>query len=359
VENAPDLVVNLRDGYVLRGDLGRAVRMVRTHGALSARSSEGILATSARPLPPAVRGDEVLGLVGVRPEHLLDRAADLRPAASPEDRAEQLARGSGYVTTGREDHSVDAEFLRRARPVVLSMEWFGVDAVRALLAAAAGARGGTAQATRIRDALQRADVLGGLSRNVDRLLPVVDSIGVPPLDLRVRNAERVVAGIGELAPLRALLPSLARPPRAPAPARRFAASRWRSGRSRTSSTRRSSRRRRTAFRIRATWRSRAAGSPPAARGCSAIPVRCCATPRWHRTCSARCSPSGSWRGASIPRSPPCSTTATSPRPRSSTCPASTASCSTGRSGREGFAASASGWRCARSPCRSTGGAARR
>jgi hypothetical protein len=229
VENAPDLIVSLRDGYVLRGDLGRAVRMVRTHGALSARSSEGILATSARPLPPAVRGDEVLGLVGVRPEHLLDRAADLLPAASPEDRAEQLARGSGYVATGREDHSVDAEFLRRARPVVLSMEWFGVDAVRALLAAAAGARAGTAQATRTRDALRGADVLGGLSRNVDRLLPVVDSIGVPPLDLRVRNAERVVAGIGELAPLRALLPSprtTAARAGAGAPLRRVAMALW-------------------------------------------------------------------------------------------------------------------------------------
>ncbi|MEQ1692709.1 MAG: hypothetical protein ABMA00_15570, partial [Gemmatimonas sp.] len=123
VENAPDLIVNLADGYAHDGDFGRVVRMVRTHGSLSARATFGIVASTATPLPLDVRADEVTTYMRVTPRQLLRNATWLRPT-NPDSTARALARASPQLATSHADHSADADFLRRARPVVQSIGFF-------------------------------------------------------------------------------------------------------------------------------------------------------------------------------------------------------------------------------------------
>lgn len=199
VENAPDLIVNLRDGFAHRGDLGRFVRMVRTHGSLGARASLGVLASTSRPVPTHVRGQEVLDLIGLEPEQVLAHSATLFPH-DPLALAETLSTGDPRVATGKDDDSFDMRFRRRARPIALSMDYFSLDAMRALLRAARS----ETRSTRIagtRQALRRVDAVTGIARNVDTLLALADSLDARQLSRHVRQAESRVRGIPELAAL--------------------------------------------------------------------------------------------------------------------------------------------------------------
>jgi hypothetical protein len=199
VENAPDLIVNLGDGFAHGGDLGRFVRMVRTHGSLSARSSLGVIASSARPVPAHVRSEEVLGVMGVTPQALFHRVADLQPR-EPLAVARELARGSGYVATHRDDDARDLRFQRRARPIVLSMDYFPQDAMRSLRHAV-GSAGPSSRMTRTRGILKRANVVDGIAQHLDTLLSLLDSLDVRTLSDRTRLAEQRIARIPDLAPL--------------------------------------------------------------------------------------------------------------------------------------------------------------
>jgi len=199
VENAPDMIVNLRDGFAHRGDLGRFVRMVRTHGSLGARASLGVLASTSRPVPTHVRGQEVLGIIGLKPEQILAHSATLFPH-DPLALAETLSTGGRRVATGKDDDSFDMRFRRRARPIALSMDYFSFDAMRALLRATSS----EARSTRIADTrqtLRRVDAVTGIARNVDTLLALVDSLDASRLSRHVRRAESRVRGIPELAAL--------------------------------------------------------------------------------------------------------------------------------------------------------------
>lgn len=199
VENAPDLIVNLRDGYAYRGDLGRFVRMVRTHGSLGARPSLGVIASSARALPTHVRSEEVLGAMGLRPEQIFARSANLL-AQPPLARARSLANDTRMVATGKDDDSFDMRFLRRARPIALSMDYFPLDAMRVLVDAVSSAQR-SPRITRSRDVLSRADAISGIADNIDTLLALGDSLESRALLAHVRRAESRVRGIPVLAPL--------------------------------------------------------------------------------------------------------------------------------------------------------------
>ncbi len=227
VENAPDLIINLRDGYCYKGDLGAFVRMVRTHGSITARSSLGILASTSRPLPPMVRGDEVLGLIGVSPDQLLSRVAVLGDGVRLE-----ADGGRGWLDTGRHDESRQIAFLRKARVIAASMDYFTFDVMRALfrdIRAQASRGSGKSSFDATKRAVDRADVVAGVSNNVDTLLSLLDSIDVKALPERVRKAEARAKEIPDLAPLGDIRSAWKKGPSAPGTgesARRLAMAAW-------------------------------------------------------------------------------------------------------------------------------------
>ncbi len=210
VENAPDLIVNLADAYAHDGDFGRVVRMVRTHGSMSARATLGIVASTARPVPHDVRADEVTALMGVNPRDLLRQANWLHPT-NPDSTTRVLARAPLQLATGHADRSVDADFLRRARPVVQSIgyfDWTRLRGLHTLLPStsdrAAGVVPTGVDVTDFQKRLSKVDVLRGLARGVDTLLALADSLDPARLDERLRVAAERMRGIPELMPLAGL-----------------------------------------------------------------------------------------------------------------------------------------------------------
>ncbi len=227
VENAPDLIINLRDGYCYKGDLGKFVRMVRTHGSLSARSSLGILASTSTRLPPMVRGDEVLSLIGITPEQILAPVAMLKG-----DNVFDPDKSSGWLMTGRQDESRQTAFLRKARVIAASMDYFTYDVMRALFKNMRAQASGTSQKSSIdatKRAIERSDIVGGVKNNVDTLLSLLDSIDVKALPDRVRKAEARAKEIPELAHLADIRAAWKSGPTAPGngeSARRMAMATW-------------------------------------------------------------------------------------------------------------------------------------
>jgi hypothetical protein len=204
VENAPDLIVNLQDGYAYDGDFGRVVRMVRTHGSLSARATFGIVASTATPLPPSLRAAEVANAMRMPPRQVLAQAEQLN-ANNQLTLARQVATSSRMIATGHADHSIDAEFLRRARPVVQSigyLEWHRLLDLQQLMPGQATEGNGDNQDwSATLKKLSKVDLLGGLSHGVDTLLSLVDSLDTKDIDGRLRIAANRLRGIPELAPI--------------------------------------------------------------------------------------------------------------------------------------------------------------
>ena len=97
VENAPDLIINLDDAYAHEGELSRIVRMVRTHGSLSSRSSLGVIASTRSIVPHDVRAEEVADVMHVAPRALFKNAEWLHPR-DVRAAAESLARASPLST---------------------------------------------------------------------------------------------------------------------------------------------------------------------------------------------------------------------------------------------------------------------
>ncbi len=210
VENAPDLIVNLADGFAHDGDFGKAVRMVRTHGSLSARASFGIVASTATVIPDNVRADEVATVMGVTPREWL-RSAEWLHANNPDSLLRGVLRSGRSVRTGHADQSIDADFLRRARPVVQSigyLDWTQLRGLQSLLPASPGDdEAAPAPSSDWQGAFKRAakaDVLRGLARGVDTLIALTDSLDPSKLEARLRLAADRIRGVPELEPLTAL-----------------------------------------------------------------------------------------------------------------------------------------------------------
>lgn len=205
VENAPDLIVNLGDGYAHDGDFGRTVRMVRTHGSLSARATFGIVASTRTPVPSAVRAADVLTVIGSDPRDLLP-GANILHSQNADSLVRAVARSAPLIATGHADHSADADFLRRARPVVQSigyLDWPRVRGLQSLLPRTdeSGASASAFDWQQTFRSLKRTDLLAGLARGVDTLLALADSLDPSALDERLAVAADRLRGIPELSPL--------------------------------------------------------------------------------------------------------------------------------------------------------------
>jgi hypothetical protein len=213
IENAPDLIVNLRDGFAFDGDFGKYVRMVRTHGALGARATFGLVATTHTAVPAVLRSSEVLGAVGLTPDSLYRRVLARVPRNATR-LADSLAAAPARLGTGRDDESTDANFLRRVAPIVQSAGYFDASTLRALLTAArpdsAARRSRDRTLQRTRDALAASDVVKGVTTHVDALWRLTDSLprggdaNADALRTLADRAERRLRTIPELAPLATL-----------------------------------------------------------------------------------------------------------------------------------------------------------
>ena len=199
VENAPDLIVNFRDGFMYAGDLASFAQMFRTHGSLGAAASLGVLASSSRAVPTDVRSAEVLDVIGLTPERLLWRSALLRPRTALA-LADSLADAGRALPTGKNDDSNSMNFLRRARPLLLSMDYFPLPTLHALYGAVTD-KGNESRANRSRALMRQVDALAGIKRNVDTLLALADPVSAGDAGNRLRMAEGRVRGIPELAAL--------------------------------------------------------------------------------------------------------------------------------------------------------------
>lgn len=208
VENAPDLIINLHDGYAHAGDFSRVVRMVRTHGSLSTRASLSVVATNTGALPATVRAGEVMALTGNSPHTLYPQALHMHPAKAV-SRAREQQRTGRAIVTGRADHSLDAEFLRRAHIVVQSMSYFPLHTLRNLFSAVSNDNADAQQRLQqTRELLKQVDVLGGLTFGVDSLLALTGSLdGLledSALSQRLDLAEQRLRATPGLAPLASL-----------------------------------------------------------------------------------------------------------------------------------------------------------
>lgn len=211
VENAPDLVVSLRDGFCWSGTLGRYVQMVRTHGALGARSTLGLVASTQVPVPEYVRSHEVLALTGLNEPAIFHRVLAHAPH-NARSVAESLLVAPQQVATGRDDESPDAAFLRRVKPLALSAEYFDFDVLRAMAQTIRSDSSQRATQSRrvqqTRRTVERARVVDGVTRHVDTLLALVDpfpsSFNGDSLAALLDRTEARMRTIPELAPLASL-----------------------------------------------------------------------------------------------------------------------------------------------------------
>jgi hypothetical protein len=211
VENAPDLVVSLRDGYSWAGTLGRYVEMVRTHGALGARSTLGLVASTHDSVPAFIRSHEVLAVTGLSERTIFRRALTHVPHDARAV-AESLATAPRQIATGRDDDSPDASFLRRVKPLTLSAEYFDFAVLRAMTESARADSASRAERLRRSDrtvsAVRRSRVVNGVTRHLDTLLALADplptSLNADSLSQLLERAETRLRSIPELAPLATL-----------------------------------------------------------------------------------------------------------------------------------------------------------
>lgn len=215
VENAPDLMVNLRDGFAFDGTLTRYVEMVRTHGSLSARSTLGVVASTGGRIPSRVRGREVLALVGIGETAIFHRVRDLMRDDPAETLRRVQAGAERGVATGIDDDSPDMRFLRRSRPIAASMDIFTAADLRELsaLLPRSDSTSETAWADKwreVRSILRRTDPAEAVTRNLDTLLALGDAklAEQEPESALTRIEERLL-GIPGLAPLAELRGALA------------------------------------------------------------------------------------------------------------------------------------------------------
>ncbi len=217
VENAPDLIINLDDAYAHEGELSRIVRMVRTHGSLSPRSSLGVVASTRSTVPHDVRAEEVADLMRIAPRALFKNAEWLHPS-DVRAAAESLARASPMLATGHGDHSTDADAQRKTHPIVQSIgyfDWATLNSLQHLLPSRDKHASSTHATSDIDwktqwDRLTTVDVLRGLSHGVDTLLALTDSLDPSKIDERLKLAADRVRGIPELRPLAQLHDDLTR-----------------------------------------------------------------------------------------------------------------------------------------------------
>ena len=67
----PDMIINLKNQYRVKGDLDQFTKMFRTHGSLSKDASEGIVVNNYDlPLPTHMRTDDILTYLNIKPEML-------------------------------------------------------------------------------------------------------------------------------------------------------------------------------------------------------------------------------------------------------------------------------------------------
>lgn len=131
----PDLILNIKDGYFIKGPIDSPVKMFRTHGSLSKNSSLGIFVSNHLKLPGSIRSADLLSAVGVTPEYLFGETYK-KHILKPGQVFDQLRTSDGRgVETNANDYSTDRLFKIITRFISDSRSFFVIDEIDSLLKA--------------------------------------------------------------------------------------------------------------------------------------------------------------------------------------------------------------------------------
>jgi hypothetical protein len=180
VENTPDLILNFKRGHIVKGNLLEYVNMVRTHGSLSASSSNGLLASNGAKLPPYVRSQDVMRVVGLDAETLFHGSSD-HFHNSPEKALSQSAelKEKGIATRVTE-LSHDFIFRRINKVLAATMDFFTAKDIadfKAGMQAAQSAKEGDSKqkVDSVAESLRKIDAKQAIN-NIDSFLALKDII---------------------------------------------------------------------------------------------------------------------------------------------------------------------------------------
>lgn len=131
----PHLMVTAKDGYFFRSSADTYVSMIRTHGGLSARSTNGILVSTHRTFPEHIRTEDVLGKVDIPPGDLFEprfegKKGFLSDVKANLDQAEKDALKGFKVSRPQFDMKNSYHFFNRA--VELSKFYFDAPSLRSI-----------------------------------------------------------------------------------------------------------------------------------------------------------------------------------------------------------------------------------
>ncbi|MBC7692088.1 MAG: DUF3047 domain-containing protein [Methylotenera sp.] len=185
-----DLILNLKDGHCFEGAFSKYVRMVRTHGSLSAKSTYGVVASSERKIPSHIRSSQFLSLFGMSAANAFHKQDDFFPpsAKDPLANLNQIkAQAKKGVATRIDDLSPDMIFLRLNKIIAGTLDVLTMDDFSDLMAGASSGAEGThgvklsksrrasleAQAKTAGDTVGKLDVKT-IMGNMDRLVALKD-----------------------------------------------------------------------------------------------------------------------------------------------------------------------------------------
>jgi hypothetical protein len=135
VSNPPDLIVNLKDGYCFEGEFSEYVKMVRTHGSLTAGSSLGIVASNSKPVPEFLRSEAILRWIGLSSKEAFHRVKDFFHE-SPSEVLKRVESSTPGIQTQINDYSQGMIFLRLTKWVSASLDLLPLSDLKEILSTA-------------------------------------------------------------------------------------------------------------------------------------------------------------------------------------------------------------------------------
>ncbi len=131
----PDFILNIKDGYYIKGPLDSPVKMYRTHGSLSKNSSLGIFVSNNLKLPGSVRSNDILNFLGIQPEYLFGETYKIHSQTPGQAYESIRLRDRRGIETRANDYSTDRLFKIITRFISDSRSFFVINEIESLLKA--------------------------------------------------------------------------------------------------------------------------------------------------------------------------------------------------------------------------------
>lgn len=133
IQQRPDMILTLKDGFYFNGSLGQYVQMYRTHGSLSRSSSLAILASTEDSIPPYVRSAHVLKTLGIQDSLLFSERKYWTNASNALQMALEMKK-TGGIPTKMDVLNGDLIYRRIAKVLSQSLEFMSADQIEEIQA---------------------------------------------------------------------------------------------------------------------------------------------------------------------------------------------------------------------------------